>query len=94
MYGWTQYPKTTQPPNILSDPSTKSNGGEANELGPAFLQSNNGSAIFFGANGFTDIYTPSKTGGSWSAGPQEPKQGSTQLVATDDPGPCFPTVTF
>jgi hypothetical protein len=79
----------TNPPSILSDPPTGNNGGEGDELGPAFLEPN-GSAFFFGANGNTAVYTSSATGGSWSAGPQEPKQGSSQLVATDDPGAELP----
>ena len=83
----------TNPPSILSDPPTATNGGEGAELGPGILQPN-GSVIYFGANGNTAIYTPSATGGSWSAGPQEPMQGSTQLVATDDPGAAFPTVIY
>ncbi len=79
----------TNPPSILSDPSSASNGGEGAELGPGFLQPD-GSVIIFGANGNTAIYTPSASGGVWAAGPQEPKQGSTQLVATDDPGAELP----
>ncbi len=63
---------TTNPPSILSDPSSASNGGEGAELGPGFLQPN-GSVIIFGANGNTAIYTPNSSGGVWSAGPQEPK---------------------
>ena len=94
---------SVNPPSILSDPPTASNGGEGAELGPGFLLAN-GSVMIFGANGNTAIFTPSSSGGSWSAGPQEPQLpltvasdgtvtdggGPTFLVATDDPGAMLP----
>ena len=64
----------TNPPSLL----TGDNQGA--ELGPGFLLPN-GQVMLFGANGNTAIYTPSASGGTWSAGPAEPEL---PLTITDD----------
>ncbi|MDB5390517.1 MAG: algE [Planctomycetaceae bacterium] len=80
-------------PGILSDPTTAIAGdttkflGQGSELGPGFLLPD-GRVFYFGANGRTAYYTPSTD--LWTAGPAEPFQGSTQVVATDDPGAMLP----
>ena len=82
----------TNPPSVMSDPNTATSNpnifnGEGSEMGPGFLLPD-GRVIYFGANGNTAYYSP--TTGLWSAGPKEPKVGTTQEVATDDPGAMLP----
>lgn len=79
-------------PSILSDPTTTTADptkdlGQGSEMGPGFLLPD-GRVFYFGANGKTAYYTPSTD--TWTAGPQEPSQGTTQLAATDDPGAMLP----
>lgn len=67
------------------------------EIGPAMLLYN-GKTIFFGAadvkgNGKTVIYTPPATPtgvGTWAAGPDIPKVGSTTMVCNDCPAALLP----
>jgi hypothetical protein len=63
------------------------------EIGPAVML-DNGKAIFFGATGHTAIFTPDSTspyGGSWSAGPDLPKEViGNQLVASDSSAAVLP----
>jgi hypothetical protein len=67
------------------------------EIGPAMLLYN-GKTIFFGAanvsgKGKTAIYTPPATPtgvGTWAAGPDIPKVGSTTMVANDCPAALLP----
>ena len=67
------------------------------EIGPAMLLYN-GKTIFFGAanvsgKGKTAIYTPPATAtgvGTWAAGPDIPKVGSTTMVCNDCPAALLP----
>lgn len=82
----------SNPPSVMSDPNTATAdptifNGQGSEMGPGFLLPD-GRVIYFGANGNTAYYNP--TTNLWSAGPNEPKVGSTQEVATDDPGAELP----
>jgi hypothetical protein len=70
---------------------------EMSEIGPGMLLYN-GKTIFFGAddvkgNGKTAIYTPPATPtgvGTWTAGPDIPKVGSTTMVCNDCPAALLP----